>query len=121
MDQRKILSEDIPSIDKRQYMRFNVAGNKNTVSLQPNGKISGIVDISRGGVAVKHNHSLKVGEVVPVQISYGDLDINANIKIVTATDVRAGAMFVDLDQATANKLLYMNILMQDAIGTLSMK
>ena len=102
-------------------MRFNVAGNRNTVELHPNSQISGLVDISRGGLAVKHHNNLRVGDVVPVQITYGDLDINANVKIVTASDVRAGAMFVDLDQATANKLLYMNILMQDAIGTLSMK
>ena len=57
---------------------------------------------------------VKVGDVIPVQISYGDLNINADVKIVTASDVRAGAEFVNLDRATANKLLYMNILLNEA-------
>ena len=114
---RRILSENIPNDDKRQYMRFNVAGNQNNVELQANNQIDSIIDISRGGMAVKHHKQLKVGDVVPVQISYGDLDINANIKVVTATDVRAGATFVNLDKATANKLLYMNILLEDAANT----
>ena len=101
-------------------MRFNVAGNRNTVELANNGAIDGIVDISRGGMAVKHHNNLKVGDVVPVQLSYGDLNIDANIKILTASDVRAGAQFVDLDRATANKLLYMNILLEEA-NQISMK
>ena len=104
-------------------MRFNVEGNRNTISMESNSQIDSILDISRGGIAVKHNNQLKVGDVVPVQISYGDLDINANVKVVTATDARAGAMFVDLDRATANKLLYMNILLEDAAanGIITMK
>ena len=112
--QRKLNDENIQTVDKRQYMRFNVAGNRNSVSMESNAQIDSILDISRGGIAVKHNNQLKVGDVVPVQMSYGDLNINANVKVVTATDARAGAMFVDLDKATANKLLYMNILLEDA-------
>ena len=121
--QRKLNDENIQTIDKRQYMRFNVEGNRNTVSLETNGQIDSLVDISRGGIAVKHSNQLKVGDVIPVQITYGDLDINANVKVVTATDAKAGAMFMDLDKATANKLLYMNILLEDAVanGTISYK
>ncbi len=118
--QRKVLDENIPSIDKRQYMRFDVAGNRNPVELQQNSQIDSLLDISRGGIAVKHHNQLKVGDIVPVQISYGDLDINADVKIVTATDVRAGAEFVNIDRATANKLLYMNILLEEA-NNISMK
>ena len=121
--QRKLNDENIQTIDKRQYMRFNVEGNRNTVSLETNGQIDSLVDISRGGIAVKHSNQLKVGDVIPVQITYGDLDISANVKVVTATDAKAGAMFMDLDKATANKLLYMNILLEDAVanGTISYK
>ena len=39
--------------------------------------------------------------------------MNANVKIVSASDVTAGAEFVDLDQATANKLLYLSLLKDD--------
>ena len=94
-------------------MRFNVADSKLPVSLERSNQFDGLIDVSRGGIAVKHDNTLKVGDVVPVHLTYGDLDINANVKVVTATTSRAGAMFVNLDQATANKLLYLNILLED--------
>ena len=93
-------------------MRFYVDGNI-PVKLESTDKISSILDISRGGIAVSHNNSLKVGDVVPVHISYGDIDINADVKIVTASDVRAGAEFVNLDSATANRILYVNLLLEE--------
>ena len=67
----------------------------------------------------KHHNQIKAGDIVPVQIQYGDLDINANVKVITATTSRAGAMFVDLDEVTANKLLYMNILLDESGSTIS--
>ena len=109
---KKVIADDINVVDKRQYMRFYVDGNI-PVKLEATDKISSIVDISRGGIAVTHNNSLKVGDVVPVHISYGDIDINADVKIVTASDVRAGAEFVNLDSATANRILYVNLLLEE--------
>lgn len=108
--------DNIDNIDKRQYMRFNVADTKNPVALEKSNKIDGLLDVSRGGIAVSHHNDLKVGDIVPVHLTYGDLDIKTNVKIVTATTSRAGAMFVDLDQATANKLLYLNILLEDSMN-----
>ena len=110
---KKDYDENISTIDKRQYMRFQVEGNRNPVELAQNSKIESLVDISRGGIALKHHNQVKVGDVIPVQISYGDLDISADVKIVSATDRRAGAEFINLDQATANKLLYMNVLLEE--------
>ena len=110
---KKDYDETISTIDKRQYMRFQVEGNRNPVELAQNSKIESLVDISRGGIALKHHNQVKVGDVIPVQISYGDLDISADVKIVSATDRRAGAEFINLDQATANKLLYMNVLLEE--------
>ena len=94
-------------------MRFSAQDNRNPVQLADNTQIDSLLDISRGGIAVTHHNDLKVGDVVPVNISYGDLNINADVKIVSATDRRAGAEFINLDQATANKLLYMNILLEE--------
>ena len=113
MTYRKDYDENISTIDKRQYMRFQVEGNRNPVELAQNSKIESLVDISRGGIALKHHNQVKVGDVIPVQISYGDLDIEADVKVVSATDRRAGAEFINLDQATANKLLYMNVLLEE--------
>ena len=113
---QRIVNDSIQSIDKRQYMRFDAENNRNPISMEDNAQLSGLIDISRGGIAVRHTNNLKVGDVVPVKISYGDLNINADVKVVTANSERAGAEFINLDRATANKLLYMNILLKEANG-----
>ena len=113
MTWKREIGDSISVIDKRQYMRFSLDRTNVPVSFTKNDKISSVLDISRGGIAVSHNNTLKVGDVVPVQISYGDVDINTNVKIVTASDVRAGAEFVDLDSTTANRILYLNLLLEE--------
>ena len=105
----------VQAIDKRQYMRFNVSDNQNPVALErSNNGIEGLLDVSRGGIAVKHDGSLNVGDVIPVHLTYADLDIKADVKVVSATTSRAGAEFVNLDKATANQLLFLSILLEDA-------
>ena len=110
------MDHNIEAMDKRQTMRFDVGGNSIPLTLAPNDQVESVIDISRGGVAVTHNETLNVGDVVPVQITYGDIVIDTDIKIVSATKHRAGAEFVNLDEATANNILYMNILIEDSIA-----
>ena len=110
---QRIVSDRVDSIDKRQYMRFDAENNQNQIVFESTDDVVAISDISRGGVSLKHNKKLKVGDVVPVRLTYGDLEINANVKIVSASDVKAGGKFIDLDQATANKLLYLSLLEKD--------
>ena len=110
---QRVVDYNVNSIDKRQYMRFDTRDNRNPVELAENAQIDSLLDISRGGIAVTHHNDLKVGDVVPVQITYGDLHIAADVKIVSASDSRAGAEFMNLDQATANKILYMNIMLEE--------
>ena len=110
---KKIVADDVNIIDKRQYIRFRVDHNPNPVVFESVPTVSSLVDISRGGVALTHNKALKVGDVIPVHIKYGDLNIDADVKIVTASDVRAGGEFVDLDQSTANRLLYLNLMLEE--------
>ena len=110
---KKIVADDVNIIDKRQYIRFRVDHNPNPVVFESIPTVSSLVDISRGGVALTHNKALKVGDVIPVHIKYGDLNIDADVKIVTASDVRAGGEFVDLDQSTANRLLYLNLMLEE--------
>lgn len=102
----------VESIDKRQYMRFNVSSNTNPVRMEKNANIDRLLDVSRGGIAVNHNNTLKVGDIIPVHLTYGDLDIQAQAKVVSATTTRAGAEFVNIDQAVANKLLFLNMLLE---------
>ncbi len=113
--QRKDVSDNVPTIDKRQFMRFDAMNPDRPVQLLSNdgGKIDSILDISRGGIAISHHKSVKVGDVIPVHISYGDLSINADVKVITASDVRAGAEFTNLDEATANKLLFLSLMLEE--------
>ena len=110
MIERREVAEVIPSIDKRQYIRFNASNEP--ISLDSNDKITSIVDISRGGMAVSHNKQLKVGEIIPVSFNYGDMNVSADVKVISASDRRAGTQFINLNESTANKLLYMNLLME---------
>ena len=118
--QRKILDNAVDSIDKRQFMRYRVSDNKNPVAIEKANGVESLLDVSRGGVSVSHNNDLKVGDIVPVHIAYGALDIKANVKVVSATTHRAGAQFVNLDQATANQLLYLNMIL-DEVNKISIK
>ena len=108
---KKEIDDNISVIDKRQYIRFDIEGNPNPVIFESVPEVSGILNISRGGVQLSHNKTLKVGDIVPVHLKYGDVEINANVKIVSANDETAGGEFVDLDLATANQLLYLSLLM----------
>ena len=110
---KKVVADDINIIDKRQYIRFRVDHNPNPVVFESIATVSSLVDISRGGVALTHHKALKVGDVIPVHIKYGDLNIDADVKVVTASDRRAGAEFVNLDQSTANRLLYLNLMLEE--------
>ncbi len=110
---QRVVSDRVDSIDKRQFMRFDAENNQNLITFESTDDVIAISDISRGGVSLKHNKKLKVGDIVPVHLTYGDLEINANVKIVSASDVKAGGQFIDLDQATANKLLYLSLIEKD--------
>jgi hypothetical protein len=120
--QRKIDESDLDNIDKRQYMRFGVSGSELPIALeQTNNGVTRLLDVSRGGVALAHDGSLKVGDIVPLHMTYGDLDVHAQVKVVSATTARAGAEFVNLDKATANQLLYLNIVIDNWHNKLTLK
>ncbi|MBP3821061.1 leukotoxin LktA family filamentous adhesin [bacterium] len=110
----------ISAIDKRQFTRYRVEENRNPISIEPKGGVESLIDVSRGGVSVTHNNDLKVGDIIPVHISYGGLDIQADVEVVSATSHRAGGQFVNLNQATANQLLYLNMVL-DEVNNISLK
>ena len=94
-------------------MRFSTADSSTPINIESAANINNILDISRGGMAVSHQNGLKVGDIVPVKIHYGNLNIDTNVKVVSASDRRAGTEFMNLDQATANKILYMNMMLEE--------
>ena len=101
-------------------MRYQVSNNRNPIALEQQKGVDSLLDVSRGGVSVTHNNQLKVGDIIPVHMSYGGLDIKADAKVVSATTSRAGAQFVNLDKATANQLLYLNMVL-DEVNKVSLK
>ena len=42
--------------------------------------------------------------------------VDTKVKVVSATDVQAGCQFMDLDEATANKILYLSMVQPDAVA-----
>jgi hypothetical protein len=110
---KKVVDMSVDAVDKRQFTRYSVADNRNPIAMEQTNGIEGLLDVSRGGISVKHNNTIKVGDVLPVHISYGGLDIKADVKVVSASSNRAGAQFVNLDPQTANQILYLNMVLDD--------
>ena len=81
-------------------------------------RIIAIVDISRGGIAVTHDGSLKVGEKMIVSLSCYGMDISPEVEVVRVSGNNAGMKFINLDKSTANKILYMNMFMAEDANNL---
>ncbi len=114
MYNQRIDDDNLDTIDKRQFVRYNVNNSAIPVSMEKTSNVDGLLDVSRGGVSLKHSNTLKKGDIVPIHLKYGNLEIRANAEVVSATTSRAGAKFVNLDQATANQLLYLNMLLDSS-------
>lgn len=99
--------------ERRQYERYKASTLAQPVTITAEGSgIGKLIDISRGGIAVKHSNTLKEGDIIPVHIVYKDIEINTEVRIVSATETRAGAEYLTPSQSTTNKLLYLSILLE---------
>lgn len=69
-----------------------------------------IYDISKTGALIDNSNNLKVGDHKKVKIIYEDMVIDVEVEVVRVADNGvAGVKFVNLNKATANKILYMNL------------
>ena len=75
-----------------------------------------IYNITRGGVILGHNNTLKVGDIVPLHIKYENIDIETKVKVVQADSTEAAAVFLDLEGAVSNKILYLSMIAKDKIA-----
>lgn len=100
-------------IDRRQYTRYKISDLKTPLQLENtnNGNKKQVFDISRGGVALSRD-DLRIGDIVPIRIKYKDTEISTNIKIVSTTNTRAGAEFINNDKSIDNALLYLSVLLE---------
>lgn len=103
----------ISSSERRMHIRFCSTTMQNPIMVKSdNPKFEGLIDISRGGIAINHNGTLKEGDIIPVHIHYRDINIDSEVEIVSVTETRAGAKFIPKDKDLANEILYLSILLE---------
>jgi len=94
---------------KRVSMRFDTV---NDSEIQSNFEI---LDISRTGALIKNDGSIKVGEVMPMNLKVGDIEANVDIKVVRAEFDTAGVEFINMPEDTINKIIYRYMKMANAM------
>ena len=96
---------------KRESIRYGINGDSLSLNSASN-HIQSIVDISKTGLAVKTDGSLKINDEVKVNFAYKGIEVEATAKVmrVNQSNNIAGLRFTDLDSLTANKILYLSML-----------
>ena len=77
------------------------------LEIETSENVKGIYSLTKESIFLKHDNSLKVGDIVPVELRYDDIDVTVDAKVVAANNVQAEAEFINVDAATANKILYL--------------
>ena len=101
--------------NKREFIRFGANLSNDTIvdvaykTTSGKNRILAIHDISKGGLLVTHDGSLKLKEQFNINLAHNDVDVNVDVKVVRIEGNKAGLQFVNLDQAKANKILYLNL------------
>lgn len=108
--------------EKRTYPRYEIKNLKKPVVCEKtNNNILGLINISRGGVSLKTNGAVQMGDILPINIVYEDISIPVNVKIIYVSENIAGAEFVNLNTAGSNQLLYLSIRLDADNGKLITK
>lgn len=96
--------------EKRNYIRYGIKDLKKPVVIDRTGTdIQSLINISRGGVAIKTKTPTSIGQIIPIKLVYEDIAINTEAQIVFSDGDIAGAKFVNIDKQTENNLLYLSI------------
>lgn len=70
-------------------------------------RIIRVEDISREGVSVVHDGSLQKGETFILNLVYKE--VSPEVQVVRVSNDKAGLKFINMDEATANRILYLNM------------
>lgn len=96
--------------EKRNYIRYGIKDLKKPVVIDKTGTdIQSLINISRGGVAIKTKTPTSIGQIIPIKLVYEDIAINTEAQIVFTDGDIAGAKFVNIDKQAENNLLYLSI------------
>ena len=104
--------------DRREHIRFTPSNCPRpiTVTLYP--QTSGkdlfkykTADISRGGMGL-YSNTLNVNDEVPVLIKYQNTEIKTTLKVLSNNNGRVGGKFINMDEKTNNKLIYLSSILE---------
>lgn len=96
--------------EKRNYIRYEIKDLKKPVVIDKTGTdIQSLINISRGGVAIKTKTPTSIGQIIPIKIVYEDIAIDTVAQVVFTQGNIAGAQFINSDKQTENNLLYLSI------------
>lgn len=96
--------------EKRNYIRYGIKDLKKPVVIDKTGTdIQSLINISRGGVAIKTKTPTSIGQIIPIKLVYEDIAINTVAQVVFTQGNIAGAQFINSDKQTENNLLYLSI------------
>lgn len=96
--------------EKRNYIRYGIKDLKKPVVIDKTGTdIQSLINISRGGVAIKTKTPTSIGQIIPIKLVYEDIAIDTVAQVVFTQGNIAGAQFINSDKQTENNLLYLSI------------
>ena len=96
--------------EKRNYIRYEIKDLKKSVVIDKTGTdIQSLINISRGGVAIKTKTPTSIGQIIPIKLVYEDIAIDTVAQVVFTQGNIAGAQFINRDKQTENNLLYLSI------------
>lgn len=96
--------------EKRNYIRYGIKDLKKPVVIDRTGTdIQSLINISRGGVAIKTKTPTSIGQIIPIKLVYEDIAIDTIAQVVFTQGNIAGAQFINSDKQTENNLLYLSI------------
>lgn len=96
--------------EKRNYIRYDIKDLKKPVVIDKTGTdIQSLINISRGGVAIKTKTPTSIGQIIPIKLVYEDIAIDTVAQVVFTQGNITGAQFINSDKQTENNLLYLSI------------
>ncbi len=102
----KDIDKATDSHTKRESIRFD----SQQISVSAKDSSAQVFNISKTGMELENTTNAKVGDVIPLDIKIGNVNIKTEGQVMRAVDGKIGVKFINLDKATANKILYLNML-----------
>ncbi len=113
----------IISDEKREYTRYNNATLTRKIAITAPDYINNILDLSRGGIGfgICNNKEIpiNVGDTISLIITYKDVSIPLEIKVIDITTNRICSQYINLSEEQKNKLLYITIMIEADNKTLT--